>query len=172
MIGAEDKKQTSGSCSNLTLVVLHFHLLCLSLGYRCISVNSSLPSLLVRHLFTLHHPSFLAMPSIPRGVVVIMIALASATAIQAYVIPEPLRSVDYRRHDLNVRIIEETSTHTVQTSSAAGSASELNGRDSDFLSQLSILSNYVTQANVNSKNMRESHLFERRYSDPTLSPIF
>ena len=98
------------------------------------------------------------MPSVFRAVTVAAVfALASITVVHAYVIPGPARNVDYRRRDLNVRIIEETSAHTVRTSLAAGPAtgSDVDGQDSDFLNKLDLFNKYVKQADTNGDNIRE-----------------
>jgi hypothetical protein len=77
-------------------------------------------------------------------------ALVSISTVHGYAIPESLRNIDYRRHDLNVRIIEETSKRTVQTS---GPPSDLNQRDSDYVGQIGLINNYYKQANINSNNL-------------------
>lgn len=96
------------------------------------------------------------MPSTARVVILaaVSIALVSMSTVQAYAVP-PLRNVDYRRRDLNVRIIEETSTHAVQPASIVDSGSKLNKRDSDFVSQLGLFNNYYKQVNTNSDNIRK-----------------
>jgi hypothetical protein len=97
------------------------------------------------------------MPSTVRAILfaAASFALVSMTAVQAYAIPEPLRNIDYRRRDLNVRIIEETSTHTVQTPPAVVPSSDLNRRDSDIINQLGVLNNYYKQININRDNIRK-----------------
>lgn len=94
------------------------------------------------------------MPFTARVVVItaFSIALASMSLVQAYAVPSSLQNFDYRRRDLSVRIIEETSTHTIQPSSASGS--KLNKRDDDFLSQMGLFNNYYKQVYTNSDNLR------------------
>jgi len=83
------------------------------------------------------------------------IALVSMSTVQAYAIPASVRNIDYRRRDLSVRIIEETSTHSVQPSSIVGSSTELNQRDSDFFNQIGLFNSYYKQINVNNNNLQD-----------------
>lgn len=85
----------------------------------------------------------------------VSIALVSISTVQGYAIPASIRNVDYRRRDLNVHIIEETSTHNVQPSSTVESRTGLNQRDSDFLNQLGLFNSYYKQINVNNNNLRK-----------------
>ena len=81
------------------------------------------------------------------------LALASISVVRAYAIPDALSGVDYRRRNLNVRIIEESSTHTVHTSLPVGPAPRIGQRKTDYDSKLELFNKYYTQVNINNNNL-------------------
>lgn len=94
------------------------------------------------------------MPSTARivSLAAVSIALVSMCSVQAYAVPSSL-NFDYRRRNLNVRIIEDISTHTIKPQYVE-SDPKLNKRDADFLSQMGLFNSYYKQVNTNGDNLR------------------